>query len=402
METQPSLPDYGRFLNRALRRVPPVGSRGTDARTAALARSGREVIELKAHPSRSLPPHVLEAVARAAREHISPPSRGLPEFLHALACALERELSIRLDPDRNLLATAGGMHALWLSCSSILNPGDEILAPSPCYFLEGIVQPLGARIVYAAMEESRGYAWDFDLLAAKITSRTKCLFVNTPLNPTGRVLTGDELASIAELAATHDLILIADESYDTLVYDGRRHRSLAALAAAWPRTLLIRSFTKSFAMPGWRVGCIAGPAPLIEQFTKALEWNMLYGACVNQAAAAAALSGPRDWLNGVADEFQQGRDLLCKRIQEIGTISAVTPAGGPFLFINTSRLRAEAEDIARVLLEDFGIPTTAGDYLQGPRHVRLAFGAGRDTLLTVAERLSRAIAVIGVRMDDEI
>src|SRR5581483_5074170 len=289
-------PDYARLLNVPLRRVPPVGSRLGEAQIAAIVKSGKTVVNLKPYPSRPLPDHVLEAVRRAAGEQISPPSRGLPEFLQAVAGALESELSTRFEPEHNLLATCGGMHALFLTFLALLNPGDEVLVPAPCYFLEGIVEPLGARIVYVEMQEDREYSWDLEQLASKITPRTKCIFVNTPLNPTGRVLSEEELWSIADMADRHDVILIADESYDTLVYDGRRHKSLAAVPAAKHRTLLMRSFTKSFAMPGWRVAFVAGPAPLIDALTKALEWNALHGAYINQVAATAALSGPRDWL----------------------------------------------------------------------------------------------------------
>jgi aminotransferase len=341
----------------------------------------------------------LEAVREAAAQPVSPPSRGLPEFNCAVAAALRSELSIELDPDRNVLATNGGMHALFVTFLCLLNPGDEVLVPSPCYFLEGIIEPLGGRIIYVPMEETRDYAWDLDLLEAHITTRTKCLFLNTPVNPTGRVLSEDDLRRIAELADRYNLLLIADESYNTLVYDGRSHLSVAALPLAQPRTLLIRSFTKSFAMPGWRVAFVAGPAVLIDALTKTLEWTTLHGAYVNQVAAVAALRGPQDWLAGVAQEFQSARDLICSYIGRNHAISAITPAGGPFVFINVRRLRRSSDEVAAVLLEDFGIPTTPGRFLHGPQHVRMAFGAGVEVLTEAADRLARAVAAIGTRSD---
>ncbi len=150
-------------------------------------------------------------------------------------------------------------------------------------------------------------------------------------------------------------------------------------------------------MPGRRVAFVAGPPPLIDALTKASEWSMLHGAYVNQAAATAVLRGPRDWIAGIAAEFQQARDLLCARIAQFGAITAVTPGGGPFVFLNVSRLRAGAADVAQILLEEFGIPTTSGDFLHGPQHLRLAFGAGLDVLSEVADRLARAVELIGVR-----
>jgi aspartate/methionine/tyrosine aminotransferase len=313
---------------------------------------------------------------------------------NAVASALKAEFSVEFDPERNVLATSGGMHALYVIFLALLNPGDEVLVPSPCYFLEGIIEPLGGKIVYVPMEEAQGYAWDLDLLESKVTVRTKCLFVNTPVNPTGRVLSAGDLRGIAELADRHDLVLIADESYNTLIYDGRQHLSLAGLQLAQPRTLLIRSFTKSFAMPGWRVAFVAGPAMLIAALTKALEWNVLHGAYINQIAATAALTGPQDWLTGITQEFQSGRDLICERIRPIPAISTLTPAGGPFLFINVSRLRRNCDDVSAILLKDFGVPTTPGRYFQGPEHIRMAFGGTSEILNEAANRLARAVDVL--------
>jgi aspartate/methionine/tyrosine aminotransferase len=386
-----------RLLNRRIQQVPQVGSRLTESRRALICNAGCEVLDLKPYPSRPLPPHMLEAAREAARQLVIPPSRGLSQFQCAVAAALRSELSIELDPERNVLATNGGMHALFVTFLAVLNPGDEVLVPSPCYFLEGIVEPLGGKITYVPMDETREYMWDFDLLEASITSHTKCLFLNTPVNPTGRVLSQDDLRRVAELADRHNLLLIADESYNTLVYDGRDHRSIVGLPLAQPRTLLIRSFTKSFAMPGWRVAFIAGPAVLIDALSKALEWTMLHGAYVNQVAATAALRGPQDWLAGVAEEFQSARDLICSQIRRSGAISAVTPAGGPFVFINVARLRRSSDEVAAILLEEFGVPTTPGRFLHSPEHIRMAFGATAELLTEAAERLARAVKAIGTQ-----
>src|SRR5271165_1424000 len=164
------------FLSKRALRPPRVGSRATDARIEELARGHRppqEVLDLKPYPIRELPPHAIEAVERAARETVNAPSRGLPELRKAVASTLGREFSLGMDPECEILITAGGMHALSIAFSAVLEPDDEVLIPSPCYFLEGIIEPLGARIVYAPMDEMRGYEWDFDLIESLITQRTK-------------------------------------------------------------------------------------------------------------------------------------------------------------------------------------------------------------------------------------
>lgn len=371
-----------------------VGSRATDARIEEMARAGArsriELLNLRPYPERELPPHVIEAVERAARQMVNAPSRGLQGLRKAVASTLGCELGLQLDPEREILITAGGMHALSVAFSALLEPEDEVLVPSPCYFLEGIIEPLGARIVYAAMDEVKCYRWDFDRLESLITERTKCLFLNTPVNPTGYVLSPADLAEVARIAEKHNLLVIADESYNTMVYDGFAHRSILAFPGMKDRTLLIRSFTKSFSMPGWRVGYLVAHADLVTAMTNTLEWNVLYGSYITQEAAAAALAGPKDWLAGVADEFQRKRDMLCAGIEAISALSCVRPAGGPFLFLNVNRLRGDSLQISRVLLEQYGIPTTAGAYFHSPEHVRMAFGGNPKVLAEALVRLDRA------------
>jgi aspartate/methionine/tyrosine aminotransferase len=377
-------------LNERLQQAPRVGSRVTDARIEELVREGREVIPLKPYPSRPLPPHVLEAVEKAAQEPVNPPSRGIPEFRRAVAATLGSELCMEIDPDSNVLATCGSMHALFVIFLSVLNAGDAVLVPAPCYFLEGLIEPQGAQIIYVPMQEGEGYRWDFERIEAAINGRVRCIFLNTPANPTGYVLTRGDLESLAEIAERHNLLLVADESYDTLVYDGRSHLSVALIPEIRNRTVLVRSFTKSYAMPGWRVGFVIAPSGLTECFTKTLEWTMLYGAYVNQKAAAAALLGPRRWLAGVANDFQRARDFLCSGIERLHGFSCVKPAGGPFLFLNVKRLCCDGDRAATILLEEYGVPTTPGCYLRSKEHVRMAFGAELPVLQEALARLERA------------
>lgn len=360
-----------------------------------MVQAGAAPLDLRPYPSRRLPEHIVAAVTEAARAQINSPSRGSAEFCVAVAATLNAELGIALDPEAHILATSGGMHALFLIFMALLDAGDEVLTPAPCYFLEGMIETLGANIVYVPMDEGRQYAWDMDRLESRITSRTKCIFVNSPANPTGYVLNAADVARLADIAERHGLLLIADESYNRLVFDGKPHLSVAAVPGAMERTLLVRSFTKSFAMPGWRVGFVAGPAPLIALITKALEWNMLYGSHVTQAAATAALQGPQDWLDGVAEEFQRSRDLIVPRVRGIDGLAAVMPRGGPFLLLDISRVDCEEEEFAGLLLNEFRIPTTPGRYFRAPGHLRMAFGATNEVLAEVGVRLERAVAMIG-------
>jgi aspartate/methionine/tyrosine aminotransferase len=334
---------------------------------------------------------VVEAAERAAREPVLPPSRGLPEFCEAVATTLANEFSASIDPAEQVLATSGGMHALYVVFATLLEPGDEVLAPAPCYYLEGLVHPFGGSLVYVPMPEEENYRWDFDRLESKVTRKTKLLFVNTPMNPGGYVLTAADLGEVARLAQRYDLLVVADESYDRLVYDGLAHLSVASVPSLRDRVILVRSFTKSYAMPGWRVGYIVAPPGLAGSLTKAFEWIMLYGSYVSQKAATAALLGPQDWLANVARDFQANRDFVWGGLQGLPGLRCAKPQGTPFLFPNVSGLRGTTEEVSALLLKDYGIPTVPGCYFQTEGHVRLALGGTRAVLEELLSRLRLAV-----------
>jgi aspartate aminotransferase len=388
---QPTQLDLGKFVTRRMQGVPRVGSRTTDAALEEMIAAGADVICPKPYPTTTLPDHVLEAAEKAVRETVNPPSTGIPEFREAVAHALAQELSISIDPDTQVLATSGGMHALSIVFSALLDLDDSVLVPSPCYFLEGMITPLGAHIVHVPMLEKNRFTWDFGLLERSITKSAKLLFLNTPVNPTGYVLTPEDLENVATLAETYDLLIVADESYDKLVYDGLRHRSIASIERARGRTILVRSFTKSYAMPNWRVGYIVASPELIPQFTKTLEWMMLYGNYVSQKAAVAALAGPQDWLLHSLHEFENNRNQFCEGLSTIPAVSFVKPMGGPFIFPNVSRLKRRTEEVCDILLRKFGIPSVPGSAFGSNDHIRIALGGSVSLITALLQRFREGV-----------
>jgi len=284
------------WITDGTRRLPRVGSRVTDEVAVRLTLGGRNVLDLQAHPQRPLPPHVLEAVAEAAGENRTVPSRGLYKLRQAIADTLGAELGVAIDPDHEILVTAGAMQALDLSFRATVASDQPVLTPAPCFFLDGLVP----RLITVTTSAASGYAIDWEALDRAVTGSTRVMLIVTPGNPTGYVLDSEDIVALSILAERHDLLVVCDESYDRLVYDGRRHLSPLMSPTLRERGVLIRSFTKSFAMPGWRVGYLVGPAVLIDACLKLLEWSALYGSSVPQAAALSALTGPQSWLEDVA------------------------------------------------------------------------------------------------------
>lgn len=371
--------------------MPPVGSRLLANQVKAARRRGVDVLPLMPYAERAPSPEAIEAVVHEVRLNREAPSRGLPELREVVADRIGAEIGQPVDPEAEVLITNGSMQALNLVFRAILDPGDEVIIPAPCYFFGGCVEMAGGRPVHVPMDEAADYAWDVERIGAAVTPRTVAIVVNTPVNPTGVVLERDTLRAIADLAERHDLLIVSDESYDTMVYDGRRHLSCASVGGALSRTVLIRSFTKSYAMPAWRVGYIVGPRNIIDASTKALEWEQLHGNHVAQAGAAAAMRHPVYPGDSMAREFQQLRDVIHPFVAADHPLHALKPAGGPFVFINVSQVFDSSTQASAALLEA-GIPTTAGHFCRSDRHVRMAFGASPEVLREAGRRIAEIAA----------
>lgn len=372
---------------RFLARLPSVGSRALEARIVEARRRGIDVLRLSPYPVRPLPEHVSEAAQRAIRENREAPTRGLPALREAIAATVMSETGRTIDPAREVVVTNGGMNALNVVFRALLAPGDEVLIPAPSYFFHGPVTLAGGCPVHVLMSEEHGFAWDHDALREAITPRTRAILISSPVNPTGYVASAADLEAVAQLALDAGLFVVSDESYDRLIYDGRPHLSPFARAEIADRTILIKSFTKSFAMPAWRVGYVVGPAAIIDECVRAVEWDVLYNNHVAQAAAVAAMSGSQDWLRGIADEFQSARDTLLQSLRRVDWIRCTRPGGGPFLFLDIAARFASSEAASKALLE-VGVPTTPGHYFQSDRHVRLAFGAPKPVLEDAVMRIA--------------
>ena len=370
--------------------LPRPGSSIWGERARRLSLQGKKIFPLAGTPVEPLPPHIVEAGRQAIQEAYSPPSAGLPELREALAEMLASEAGREVTPEE-ILVTPGGMQAAYVVFTSLVDIGDEIIIPSPCFFFHDMLRLIGGVPILAPMSEEAGYRFDLDRIADAITPKTKAILVNTPVNPTGYMVTQEDLMGIADMAEAHDLTIISDESFDKFVYDGRKHRMMAALTDAYPRTITIRSFTKSYGLPPWRVGYVFAPRARIDVCRKVLEWMILTSNYVSQRVALAALQGPQDWLAGVREKFQRNRDLLWEGLNGIGAIPCVKPQGGPFLFPNVSRFSLPEEELAWKLLEDHGIPTTPGTYFDAPGHLRIPFGGITDAqALNLVQRVRQA------------
>lgn len=367
-----------------------VVSRQTMDLAASLRSEGRDVLALHGAPYWLPPQHVLEAAAQGLEELSSAHAYGWLPLRQAIADKLERDNQITADPRTEITVTNAAMHALSVTFSAFLNPGDEVVLYSPAFFYFGILKMVGAVPVYVPTHQETGWAWDSTALERAITPRTKLIIVNTPNNPTGYVATEDDLLAIVSIAQKHDLLVVSDEAYDSMIYDDNRHISFASLPGARERTITIYSMTKSYAMKQWRIGFMVAPEAISAGLRRTLEWNVLSCNHVAQYAAKAALEGPQGWVKDIARRFQLSRDVLLDGLESARGLSYIKPGGAPFLYINAAGLGISGDEFFNILINDYGVPSDPGLPFGSAQHIRFEFGGEPDVLREAARRVSQA------------
>jgi aspartate/methionine/tyrosine aminotransferase len=275
------------------------------------------------------------------------------------------------------------MQALDLCFRTLLSPHDRVLLPFPGFFIDGIVRAAGGALAPFPSPERDAFrpAWG---TARDTVAAAKVLFINSPVNPTGYVFDETDLEAALELAEQHDLWIVSDESYSHYVYGHRRHRTISILPGAADRTLIVRSFSKDFAMSGWRVGYLHAPPTIIDDLRRALEWSCLCVSRITQAAALAALEGPRDWIAAFVDESEVRAGFLADAINDIPDLSCRPPAGGLNLLVRYAETNPDAIDD---LIINAGVPAHPGEAFGAPGYFRLQFGASHESLARAVDRI---------------
>ncbi len=259
---------------------------------------------------------------------------GIPELRAAIANKLATENGVTVNPDSEIIVTAGAQEALMATLMSLLDPGDHALTPSPHYDeYTRDARILGGTLVPVDTTPESGFVIDVAQLEAAITPQTRALVVVSPNNPTGTILPKSTLLQIAELAQRRDLLVVSDEIYEYYVYDGNQHTSIATLPGMAERTITINSFSKSFGMTGMRLGYIAGPAPLIEGMLPFHHAMMICANVITQYGGLAVLRQPRDWFQDVLAEYDRRRKLWMQTLDAI-PLPYSPPQGAYYIFID--------------------------------------------------------------------
>jgi aspartate/methionine/tyrosine aminotransferase len=395
--------------------VPPIADRVRQLRPTAVNAVLNEVREVQAlgkapislmrgQPDSPTPPAIIEAAFKSLRDGRTgyPDIQGESALRSAIADKLARENGLTYDPAGTILVTDGATFGIYAALGALLQPGDEVLLPDPVYdaYRSPIALWGGCPVSFTTSSQRGRFSFDRAALEERCTPQTRLLLLNTPWNPVGTVLTRDELHAVLDFAEAHNLFILSDEIYESLIYDGRRHISPAALSeSARQRTILVNSLSKTYAMTGWRVGYCAGPAEVIRAMLLILQQSSRGPATFVQDAAACALSGDQSSVRRMAAEYQDRRDLVVRSLRGIPGVDALIPEGGLFVMADVRGLGLPSDEVRRFLLHEAGVVVIHGAAYGpgGEGTLRVSFAAGGETLERGLERLRDGLLRLGTR-----
>lgn len=345
-------------------------------------------------PSFTTPAHIIDAAARAAHAGHTGygPNGGLLSLRELLVDKLELVDGMRVEPDQ-IVVTPGGMNALYSTYLALLNRGDHVLLPSPGFpNMDEMVRLVGGRPSFYPLESSAGFLPDVDLIDRLIREDTKVLFINTPGNPTGAVFPASLMEELVDLASRRDLWLLSDEVYDEMVLDTGRSHTAAAPFDREGRVITVYSFSKVYAMTGWRVGYAVAPPRVAEILRTLQEPEVSCPSTISQKAAEAALTGPRQPIDDMIDAYRRRSSLAIEAADRSG-LRAIPPSGTLYMMLDVSSAGLGDVEFALWLLDEFGVSVAPGTVFgpSGRGWVRISLAAEDGAIVEGVERIAAAV-----------
>jgi aminotransferase len=347
-------------------------------------------------PDLDTPTHIKEAAKRALDEGYThyTPNAGFHDLREALSEKVARENGLDYCPEEVIVSDGGCSGSILLAMLALVNHGEEVIISDPCFMAyEAVIRIVGATPIFVPVEEEN----DFRVLPEKVekavTPKTKLIILNSPCNPTGGVHLRKDLEGIAEVARRHNLYVISDEVYEKIVYDGMRHYSVAAFEGMRNRTVTVNSFSKTYAMTGWRIGYAVGDRRVIDQMVKLQLYTMVHAPSVSQRAAMAALEGAQDFVEKMIKIFDKRRHFIVHRLNEIDGFRCPTPKGTFYVFPNIVGLGKTSEELAQFFLQEGGVAMVPGSAFgaKGEGYMRLSYARTLDQLEEACNRIERAV-----------
>jgi len=380
------------FVAKRVSQVPPSGIR----RFFDIAATMDDVISLGiGEPDFDTPLPILEAGIRSLQRgetHYTSNS-GILELRMELAAHLERLYDVSYDPETELLITVGVSEALYLALTAVIDPGDEVIVPTPCFVsYQPEVVFAGGKPIPLMVSADQAFQVDAASLEQKITPKTKALLIGYPNNPTGAVMSRERLLEIARLAEERDLIVISDEIYDRLVYGAHKHVCFASLPGMRERTITLGGFSKNYAMTGWRIGYAAAPAPILAALRKIHQYTIMSAPTTAQVAALDALKHGEDHVQAMVAEYDRRRQLIVSGLNELG-LTTFEPLGAFYAFPNITASGMDDEAFAESLLQEERVAVIPGNAFNADgSYVRCSYATAYEKIEEALERLQRFMA----------
>lgn len=382
-------------FNANLKKIKPSGIR----KLFDLAQGKKDLVSFGiGEPDFITPVHIREAAKKALGEGYTryTPNLGFPEIRKALSIKLNQKNKILVTPEE-VVVTSGGTEALFFAFYALINPGDEIIIPDPGFVAyESQVYLAGGTPIYFPLRGENNFHPNLEELKSCVTSKTKAILLNSPSNPTGAAFNEDELLALAQLAQEKNLIVISDELYEDIIYDGREHISIASLSGMKERTISIFGFSKSYAMTGWRLAYLAAPVNLVKEIAKLLQNTAVCANSVAQRAGLAAIQGSQDCVKEMFTAYNERRDILIKGLNEIKGLSCHAPEGTFYAFVDIKEIGMTAEELSMYLLEESKVVTVPGTAFgeQGEGYIRLSFATSLEDIKEGIKRIRKGIEKI--------
>jgi aspartate aminotransferase len=365
------------------------------ARARALEATGRSVIHLEIGEPDFDTPANIRAAANRALDHGAThytPTVGIPELRAAIAADATARKGFAVTPDR-VVVTPGGKPVMFLAILALIGEGDEVIYPDPGFpIYESMTDYVGGKAVPCPIRQENGFRLDPVELAALVTPRTRLIIINSPANPTGGVSTREDIEQIAAVVRSHDLVVLADEIYGRILYEGE-HVSIASLPGMAERTIVLDGFSKTYAMTGWRLGYGIVPEPLVTPFSRLLVNSVSCTNAATQWAGVEALTGPQDSVDAMVAEFRARRDLVVDGLNSIPGVACLKPAGAFYVFPDISGTGLTGAELADKLLYEVGVSVLAGTAFGhvGLDHLRISYANSRANLEAAILRIRSVI-----------
>ncbi|MGQ9506273.1 MAG: pyridoxal phosphate-dependent aminotransferase [Candidatus Bathycorpusculaceae bacterium] len=366
------------------------------AKAKALEKQGKEIVHLEiGEPDFDTPKNIKEAAVKALYEGYTHyvPSAGIPELREAIAKYISKTRRIKVEPEE-VVVTPGAKPIMFFAILACVNPGEEVLYPNPGFpIYESVINFVGAKPVPIPLLEENDFRMDHEYVKKKITKKTKMIIINSPENPTGGVLTKEDLKVIADCISNRDdVIVLSDEIYSRIIYEGE-HESIASLSGMKEKTIILDGFSKTYAMTGWRLGYGVMRKDLAQKIAQLVTNSNSCTCAFIQMAGIEALKGPQNEVEKMVAEFRKRREVIVSGLNKIKGITCKKPRGAFYVFPNITGTGMECRKLGDYLLNEAGVAvlpgTSFGKYGEG--YLRLSFANSIENIKKALDRISKAL-----------